>query len=220
MSWQPTIVIATHQRVTITHKLIDSLWAQHPNLHIVLVVSIVSEFDHFKKVGNHRLHVIIWSNKPLGGKWQQGVNVAKSIGANPVIILGSDDQLNPEYVANALQLLEQGYEFIGLRRWKVKYQKSLYLLDYNPIIPLGGGRVYSKNILDAVRWQLFQQKDKHLDDYGWSQVVKSKRKAIVITDVERYNLIITAIKGDWPMMNPFNPKHKNVKILNTEKCAE
>lgn len=220
MNWQPTIVIATHQRVSLTYKLVESLWQQHPNLHIVLVVSIVSEFDYFKKIDNSRLHVVMWSNKPLGGKWQQGVNFAKSIKANPLIILGSDDELNLDYIKNALQLLEQGYDFIGLRRWMVKSKGTMYLLDYNPIIPLGGGRVYSKRILDAIRWQIFQQKDKHLDDYGWRQVVKTKMKAIIITDVERYNLIITAIKGDWPMMNPFNAKHKNVKILKTYKCAD
>lgn len=220
MTWKPTILIATHQRVNITHKLIDSLWQQHPDVHIVLVVSIVSEFEYFKNLGNDKLHVITWSNKPLGGKWQQGVKVCKSIEANPVIILGSDDQLNADYITNALALLEKGYEFIGLRRYQVKSKKTLYLLDYNPIIPLGGGRVYSAKLLNAIKWDLFQQKDKHLDDYGWNQVIKSKMRAIVITDIERYNMIITAIKGDWPMMNPFNPNHRNIKVIKRSICAE
>lgn len=217
---KPTIVIATHQRVSITHKLIDSLWPQHPELNIVLVVSLIGEFNYFKQFNHDRLHVVMWSNRPLGGKWQQGINVAKSIKADPVIILGSDDTINPEFVTNAINLLNQGYHFIGLRRYQVLHDKTLYQFDYKPIMPLGGGRVYSAELLNAIKWQLFEQKDKHLDDFGWKQVIKSKKHALLVTDIDRNGLYITAIKGQWVMLNPFNPKHRNLKLVKKTPCAE
>lgn len=162
----------------------------------------------------------MWSNRPLGGKWQQGINVAKSIKADPVIILGSDDTINPEFITNAIKLLNQGYHFIGLRRYQVLHNKTLYQFDYKPIMPLGGGRVYSAELLNSIKWQLFEQKDKHLDDFGWKQVIKSKKHALLVTDIERNGLYITAIKGQWVMLNPFNPKHPNLKLVKKTPCAE
>lgn len=220
MSWQPVVVIATHQRVKVTTDLINSIINSHENVRVVLVVSLIDEFNYFKSLNNNRLAIAIWPNKPLGIKWQQGVNIAKKIGADPVIILGSDDELNPDFIHNALKLLDQGYEFIGLRQFRVRHKGILYTFDYKPIMPIGGGRVYTAKILKAFGWKLFEAKDKHLDDFGWKQVTKSKMKAIIISDAEHNGLHVTANKGDWAMINPFNSKHPNLKLVKRVSCAE
>jgi hypothetical protein len=220
MNWQPVVVIATHQRVKITTDLINNVIESHHNVRIVCVVSSLDEFNHFKNLNNDRLAIAIWPNKPLGVKWQQGINIAKKIGADPVIILGSDDQLNPEFIDNALKLLDKGYDFIGLRQYRVKHNGTLYTFNYRPIMPIGGGRVYTAKMLKAFNWKLFEPKDKHLDDFGWKQVTKSKMKAILITDAEYNGLLVTANKGNWVMLNPFNPKHPNLQLVNRVSCAE
>jgi hypothetical protein len=220
MSWQPVVVIATHQRVIITENLIHKIINSHDTVKIVLVVSLIDEFNHFKSLNISRLAIAIWPNRPLGIKWQQGVNIAKKIGANPVIILGSDDELNPEFIDNALNLLDKGYEFIGLRQYRVKHRGTLYTFNYKPIMPIGGGRVYSANVLNLLKWKIFEPKDKHLDDFGWKQVIKSKMKAILITDAEHNGLLVTANKGNWVMLNPFNPNHANLQLVKREPCAE
>lgn len=220
MSWQPVVVIASHQRKAITEALIDKLLQSHDNLRVVLVVSIIDEFNHFKSLNNNRLAIAIWPNKPLGIKWQQGVNIAKKIGADPVIILGSDDELNTEFINNALKLLDQGYDFIGLRQYRVKHNGTLYTFNYRPIMPIGGGRVYTAKMLKAFNWKLFEPKDKHLDDFGWKQVTKSKMKAIIISDADYNGLWVTANKGNWSMLNPFNPKHPNLQLVKRVPCAE
>lgn len=218
MHYKPTILIATHERVEITTGLINKLFADHASIQIVLVVSSITEFHHFKKNQPGDLHVIKAPNSPLGAKWQFGVTHAQKICANPLIILGSDDELNKDFVKNALKLLDDGYHFIGLRRYWVKHKGNKYLIDYRPVMPLGGGRVYSAKLLDSMRWKLFESKNRRLDDYGWNQVVRIGARTILISDIERAGMEITAIKGDWPMLNPFDKNHKNLNILKV--CAE
>lgn len=214
--YKPTIVIATHHRVEITNQLIKQLLADNQDIQIVLVVSELNEFHTFRSAGESKLHVLKFTNYPLGSKWQHGVTYARRIGANPVIILGSDDTLNKQFIPNALKYLQEGYHFIGLKRYWVKHNDKRYLIDYKPVMPLGGGRVYSAQLLDRIQWKLFQPKDRQLDDYGWNQVVKIGARAIMIRDIQKAGMEITAIKGDWKMMNPFDPNHKNLSIVCVE----
>lgn len=218
MNYKPTILIATHNRYEITKQLVKKLFEDNENIQVVLVVSDFIEFGQFKSLMLDNLHLIKIPNNPLGAKWQYGVNQAKKLGANPLIIVGSDDVLNKEFVANAIKYLHDGYHFIGLRRYWVKHKGKRYLIDYKPIMPLGGGRVYSANLLDRMRWKVFQAKERRLDDYGWEQVVKIGARTILISDIEKAGMEITAIKGDWPMMNPFDATHKNLTII--KECVE
>jgi hypothetical protein len=214
--YKPTVVIATHQRVELTNSLIKRLLADNENIQIVLVVSELNEFHTFRSSIEPRLHVLKFTNYPLGAKWQHGVNHARKLGANPLIILGSDDKMNKDFIPNALKYLEEGYHFIGLKRYWVEHQNNKYLVDYKPVMPIGGGRVYSAKFLDLIQWKLFEAKDRQLDDFGWKQVVKTGARAIMVRDIQKAKLEITAIKGDWKMMNPFDPNHKNLSIVCVE----
>lgn len=213
---KPTVVIATHHRVEITINLINKLFTDYDKVNVIVVTSQLNEFHAFKKLEYENLHVVKYTNWPLGQKWQQGVNYAKKIGADPVIILGSDDELNPEFIPNALEYLKE-YHFIGLKRYWVKHEGKRYLIDYKPVQPLGGGRVYSKRLLDSIGWKLFKNLDRKLDDFGWEQVVKSKARFLLVQNIEKVKMEITAVKGDWPMLNPFDPNHKNLSVI---KCVE
>jgi hypothetical protein len=218
MNYKPTILIATHNRYEITKRLINKLFGDNSSIQIVIVVTDFNEYRQFKSLMLDNLHILKVPNHPLGTKWQFGVSHARKIGANPLIILGSDDELNSKFVSNAVKKIEEGYHFIGLRRYWIKHKGKKYLVDYKPVMPLGGGRVYSATLLDRMRWKVFESKDRKLDDYGWNQVVRIGARTILISDIEKAGMEITAIKGDWPMMNPFDPNHKNLTIL--KECAE
>lgn len=220
MNWKPVVVIASHQRQQITETVINKVLKSHNSVRIVLVVSLIDEFNHFKSLNYDRLALAIFPNKPLGNKWQQAVNIAKKIGADPVIILGSDDELNTEFIDNSLKLLDQGYHFITFRRYKILHKGILYTYDYKPEMGLGSGRVYTAEILNTFKWHLFESsKNKHLDDLGYKQVIQSNKKFLVVEN-DDYGLIITSIKGDWVMLNPFEPDNANIKLIHKEKCAE
>lgn len=212
----PVVLIATHQRVEITTKLLQKLKKDAPFVKIVLTVSTYSEEDYFKRLNMDGVYVFNTPNKPLGLKWQSGVEQAKKIKANPLIILGSDDQLGASFVKNACHLIEK-YEFIGLKRFYVYHKRKTYTIDYKPIMPIGGGRIYSKKLLDKIKWKLFNPgKNKHLDDEGWKAAINNTDKLLLVSNIKHYGLELTALKGSWSMMNPFNPYHPNISVVCVE----
>lgn len=193
----PYVLIATHKRLEITRKNVECLLKC--DVGVILVVSDRAEFDLFKQLFP-MISVIHHANYPLGLKWQSGVDVARHLKADPLIINGSDDILHPEYFSRVSGLMEEGYHFIGLKSWYVYDLKTVYKFDYLATIPLGGGRAYSRELLDKIGYKLFDvRKDRHLDDLGWSSVFRSRMQRILLNEP-----LILSVKGDWKVMNPVN----------------
>lgn len=199
------IVICTHQRLEITSINIESLLGK---ADIILVVSDKSEADYYSK---YPIKVLIYPNTPLGAKWQCGVNEARTRREH-MMILGSDDILEANCIDRYESLLSKGHDFIGLNRWWQHYQGTAYLCDYLSHQPLGGARCYSSRILQQHGNSIFHPKlNSRLDDQGWKVV----RSGLILNEP-----LIHAIKGDWIVINRFNPRHRNVKILETRESID
>lgn len=218
MKYNPVVLLCSHRRQEITRVNIKSLLEQSVKPKVVLILSDWSEEDLFKKLFPE-ITVEVVANDPLGRKWQMGVNAARKLNPSPLIITGSDDVLGPDFIKNGLKLMDLGYQFVGLRKW-ICYDpraKKGYIFEYKaPNFPLGGGRIYSDEILMKMRYNLFDIKlSKHLDDKGWNEAKASKH--IIVNEIEKFGLYITAIKGEWPMLNPLD-KHftsRTVKHIST-----
>lgn len=195
--YTPIVVICTDQRLAITTINIESL----RGTKIVLVVSDHKEEEYYSRFP---VHIVTHPNIPLGAKWQRGVNEAIQLGANPLIILGSDDILAPNSIEKYVSEVSKGHHFIGLKSWWQHHRGKAYLCDYLSRQPLGGGRAYSKQLLSRVGYNLFNPRwNTRLDDQGW----KAAGEPFVINDP-----LIHAIKGNWPVINRFNPTHRNIKV--------
>lgn len=222
----PIVLIATHQRLEITRRNIKSLLAQSLVPKIVIVVSDYFEMDVLKSEFPF-ITIIHAPNRPLGAKWQAGVLVCRKMEANPLIITGSDDILCNIYVQTACDYMHFGIDFIGLKRWYVHHKDVLYLFRYMASQPLGGGRVYSKEMLEKIKYKLFDvRKERLLDDQGYDLVKQSGLKTIIRdydTNVNgNVGLEIMAVKGNWVTMNPFEKmmNHPNAKLLQTYENPE
>jgi len=224
----PVVLIATHQRTEITSRNIEMLQSQSRTPEIVLVCSDVSECDFYTRKFP-TVHVLEYRNKPLGAKWQFGASKSKVLNPDPLIILGSDDLLGKYFIRNICAEIERGYDFVGLNRWWLhsEGQNTVFLLQYTvPNFPLGGGRAYSKKILEKLNYKVFDaSKDKSLDDFGWHQSKKHGAKTLLISDCEKYGMNIISIKGDWITMNSadrlLNAKSvKTIKIFDKSKLKE
>jgi hypothetical protein len=199
--------------VEITSNLIKKLAHDYPSVKIVLVVSLHSELKYFEALALPQLHLIMAENQPLGLKWQSGVNRARWLNANPLIICGSDDVLEDGFIKNACKLILK-YDFIGLKRFYVMHKRKKYLIEYKPAMPIGGGRIYSKTLLDKIKWKIFNPgKNKHLDDEGWTNALYNTDKILIVSNIQSQGLELTAIKGNWPMINQFNPYHPNISVV-------
>ena len=218
----PTVLIATHERLEITSKNIESLLKQSVKPQIVLVVTDLDEIKYYQNKFEG-IQIINEFNNPLGDKWQTGVDFSRSINPDPLIILGSDDILGDGYIEKVCELIAKGNDFVGIRRWWQHHEGKAYHCDYlaKHSFPLGGGRCYSGKMLKRIDYKLFErQRNRHLDDYGWDNARNSGLKCLVIDNPEQYGLSIHAIKGDWPVMNPFTISHKNIRLLRSQKSIE
>ena len=118
---------------------------------------------------------------------------------------------------SCVELIEDGYEFVGLKKFyahDVKKNK-VYHFKYNPELPIGGGRAYSQTLLNRIKYSVFDvRRDRLLDDLGWGKAKTSKH---IIAD-----LPILAVKGDWSVLNPIEKMigHPNVELLETYEQPE
>lgn len=208
----PIVVICTHNRLEITSYNIRSLLKQSVIPKIVLVVSNQEERIYYMKQFP-QIHLCIFPNVPLGAKWQHGVNAAYELRADPLIILGSDDILGPDFIKICC---ESDYPFIGLWHWYIHHKGRTYYCEYLPKQPLGGGRTYSYELLRRLDGKIFSTKiNRHLDDYA---VVKTASQGIEAH--EDLRLQVHAVKGDWPVLNPVNLTHPNIKVISEHDSKE
>lgn len=203
----PYVLIATHQRMSITRDNVKCLLAC--NAGVILVVSDAGEEAVFRQLFPS-IEIVLYPNQPLGAKWQSGVERAREINADPLIINGSDDILHSDFfvlVANAMK--SDGVHFIGLKSWYVYDTRKIYKFNYLANLPLGGGRAYSKELLQKINYSLFDiSRSRHLDDLAYGNVLNSKMKIKIFGEP-----LILSIKGDWPVMNPMQ------KLFNTQNAA-
>lgn len=207
----PVVVIATHERTEVTTLNIELLKKQSIVPKIVIVCSLQTELQYYKAFD---VTVILHPNRPLGNKWQAGVNAAIKLGANPLIILGSDDILSEGYIERALKKLKEGFHFIGLTHWFTfdKLNNQVYSHRYtnrNEDFPIGSGKVYSKSLLEKIRGRIFDQRvDRRLDDNGHKLTISSGAKVFLIRKPE-----VLAFKGNWHQMNTIEAYKKSPNIM-------
>lgn len=213
------VLIATHARLPITTVTVSLLQKQSVGCKIVLVVSDQSEFDYYTN-RFPGIYVVKHENKPLGKKWQAGVDfIRKSLDVSAIIIQGSDDILGADFIEKVEESLKDGVDFVGLQRWWIfdPIKKELHLFDYLPNeFPLGGGRYYSRRLLDKINWQIFDtSRNTCLDDLGWNKA-KAERNWELVRYTHGYSDIL-AVKGDWKVLNPLDQtmSHKNAKLIET-----
>jgi len=195
----PVVLIATHGRIQITTKNIESLQRQTMVPKIVLVVSDREELEYYKRFNITVVHSI---NNPVGRKWQVGVNAASQLDPNPLFILGSDDIFAPDYIERVSKLIDIGEGFIGLTSWLTLDCKSGYVYNCsyrnrNVDFPIGSGKAFSLKVLKDMRFKLFDStKDKGLDDLSFHKVINLRVTPHLIRTPE-----LLCVKGRWQVLN-------------------
>ena len=194
------VCIASHHRsgpLNIVLRCLPEDW------HAVLVVTDQVDVDAI--LPRERTHVFTHPNEPLGAKWQRTIDEARKLNPDYLIITGSDDVLLGD--TNTLAGTMRGMDllvftawtiFDGSKHWKAKY--NALRSPHKP--PIGGGRVYSRVLLDRMRWQLFDTvKRIHMDDYGWQNALRCGAK--ILRGDTHEGIDIISLKGPWQQLNSF-----------------
>jgi len=109
------------------------------------------------------LHYIETPNQPLASKMNKPLIKAKDLNSDYVLCLGSDDVIHPNLFAKYLQLINDGYDYIGVTDWyfyDTTTKKSLYWGGYTEPFrkgyTCGAGRVLSSWLLDKWDWRIWE----------------------------------------------------------------
>ena len=116
------------------------------------------------------------ANSPLSHKWNAGVQAARALDPDALVIIGSDDLLSGGLLRTYALKLEQGFDFFGFRDlyfldlatarlgyWR-GYEASTDAIAVDS--PVGCGRCFSRELLNKTGWRLWPrhpQVDRFLD---------------------------------------------------------
>ncbi len=211
--YETAVVIAFKNRHSMVELNVKCLDKQTLKPAAVLVVSNLSDYnfaiDLKSKYSN--VFICLHENYPMGAKWNAGVKYAQKLKVKGLMILGSDDLISLDYIKHCYEAVDQGngsngkgVDLIGNRSWYIyDTTYTLYHLSYtkNVKILLGGGKMFSKNFLDSVDWNIFiSSRHKHLDTRGY-ELVKKFSNSISVINPEHF---ILSIKGKWEVINATN----------------
>lgn len=204
------VAIASHERIVPLQVVLRCLPA---HWHAVVVLTDGEDPAHY--TGRANTHVFHHPNQPLGAKWQHAVDQARALDPDLLIITGSDDVLVVDEAI--LQQQMSTVEMLGLRGWYVYENGIHYRCVYAPhiMMPIGGGRVYTKALLNRMRWRLFNPTlNRHLDEQGYHNALRAGGN---IAQVEFHEaLTVVAIKGPWQQMNPLAKYQRSRNVIVTQ----
>jgi hypothetical protein len=228
-NYETACVIAFKGRHQIVELNVESLCKQTLVPAIILVASniIDAAFCEELRKKHKNVFVTLHQNYPIGGKWQAGVDYARRLGVNGLMILGSDDLLSLNYFEECYSNIDRGrgssgtgYDLVGNRSWYIyDTSRNLYFLEYTKDVTifLGGGKMFSKNFLDKVGWSIFRKlRPFHLDEYGYD-LVKKYGNSMKLVSKESF---ILSVKGSWEMINATADILKANKRINNTKVNE
>jgi len=216
-------VIPCHERLQISIETINLLKDKQSLKPTVIVVGWSHVEEKIAKATNSLFVKCV--NVPLGNKWQMGIEAARDLDVDAVLILGSDTWLTPDWIKFCASKIKDGADLVGKIRWyscNLKVQQSIEIIhcgyhtspaaDY----PVGGGRMISKRILDKMNWQLYPKDIKRCLDIASAKQMNVHNPRIDIFNTNKHKIM--GIKGPWPTLNPFSrlKKASNSKIQRFE----
>lgn len=109
-------------------------------------------------------------NNPLSNKWQSGLTALSVMDVDAVMILGSDDFVNPGYIDSCKYLLQGGAEYVSLPGCYF-FDTQTKRMIWGAAERLGLGRCISRGLLERLDWTLWPGGlNQGLDGAMWERV--------------------------------------------------
>lgn len=205
------VCIASHQRqqpLSIVLRCLPADW------HATVVVSDAADYEAVVDLERPNTYVHLFPNNPVGAKWQHAVDCARKGNPDLLVITGSDDVL----LGNTAQLAAtmEGYDSMGLRQWLAYDGRQHYTMRYaeHVMIPVGCGRVYTRALLERMRWQVFDtERSRGLDNLGYYNTLRAGGSCPIVDEIPGLQCI--SLKGPWDMYNPLPKLMRSHNMLIT-----
>ena len=150
------IITCNYRRPKILELWAASIQRIRKDLGIELPAVCVSDVDDKRACESHDIHHIRMNNLPVTDKWNRGMQYMRSIGADYVIISGSDNIFSSDTIKRISAEATKGYDVIGLNSiyfYAVdgEFKGKVCRLNYGNRL-LGVGKTISKKVLDEIDW--------------------------------------------------------------------
>jgi len=204
--------MAAHGRKDITTKTIRRLQRQKYELtDIVLVGDSIIERDIAKKTD---CKYVSHSNMPLSDKWQAGVDFARELNPDSIVICGSDSWYTNNWIKRCAKHITEGYDLVGtifFNTCKAYPNEKLRIIQRRyvgkrALEPVGSGRAISARILDKFNWKLFPVGLKSgLDKPSYDKIVEYGGKIKIVN----HDIKGLGIKSTWDTLNPWKDNFRS-----------
>lgn len=162
-----------------------------------------------ERVKKHGFHYIEVSNHPLASKMNATLDKARKLKADYVLCMGSDDIISPELYKMYLKILKKGADFIGVTDfyfYDLKSRKAIYWAGYRESyrwgLTCGAGRMLSKELLDKLDWELWDDEHSYGLDHGMQLKLNRIEHTSCTFSMKDYGLFAVDIKSP-ENMTPF-----------------
>jgi len=132
-------------------------------------VSVGSEGEESRKLCEPYSHYVEYKNLPLGDKWNAGARYCKDLDFDYLLIMGSDQIVNPKILDVYYENYVRNEEYVGVL--------DTYVIDLeNKIVNywdgykrertgqvIGPGRLIHKSLLEKIDYNLFDSLNRNLD---------------------------------------------------------
>ena len=209
-------LIASHRRYDILKDCVSCIKPQVDDIVLVGSSDWIGDGDTCnlaKKVAKEESLVYVdHTNKILGRKWQAGLDRARQLDPDAVLIVGSDDLIEKDYLDDYC-----GEKVAGVGSWYAynPFNQICISCSYKTRKdPLGAGRIIPAHRLRQYNWDIFPYEGGiGCDGYSYKRTAGSQ-------GWDNLGKTVLSVKGDWEAIDTwemlYNSTNLNVKILNRE----
>lgn len=165
---------------------LSELFIRHTSIYGA-IYGAVTENDTYNKrfCEQHGVQYVMMPNEPLGAKWNAAQALAMTGEWDALLILGSDDFIDPVYLEAVKHELSRGFDYLfpaTCGMYDVATRRAVILSQQraNGALSYGAGRVLSRRLVEAVGPMWTPERMKGLDTDAGARVMAHGFKGQVI----------------------------------------
>ncbi len=145
---------------------------------------------------------VVWlehPNAPVGKKWNYTLEAVSKMYFYALLILGSDDLLTPEFILKGISVLEEGYNFTGVKDMYVLNSEDGEMVFWEGYaaarkgVSIGAGRMLTKELVEVAKFKLWDDNLNTSLDGSTMKILNAtgavKEKVFECSEIDRILLI-------------------------------